>query len=276
MIRGFLTSRATRVAAFWSLVVAAWATIVVLTGFSIDRLESPITEAALTVGMGLVLALRVNRAYERWWEARMLWGKLVNVSRNLAVKARSFGRPTPEEVDRLTRGIPGFAFALKDHLRDGASLERVPGFATYEQRPKHVPSWMTRQLYDLIREWREEGRIVDEEMRTLDLEARELLEVAGACERIRNTPMPPSLPVVVRMTRFLMLVILPMTLDDHLGWWTIPAVAGAAFFVVMGESMASVIEHPFGRDPNELDLTKICKGIDTTVREILTTPDRTS
>ncbi|GAI91275.1 unnamed protein product, partial [marine sediment metagenome] len=62
-------------------------------GFEVEGIEYPITEAALTVGTGLLLGMRLNFAYDRWWEARKLWGTLVNVSRNLAVKTSAFVRP---------------------------------------------------------------------------------------------------------------------------------------------------------------------------------------
>ncbi len=36
--------------------------------------------------LSLLLVFRTNTAYDRWWEGRKMWGKLVNDSRNLSVK----------------------------------------------------------------------------------------------------------------------------------------------------------------------------------------------
>ena len=73
-------------------------------------------EAALTFAMGMLLAFRVNRAYERWWEARTLWGCLVNISRNLAVKTRQLVNVDGEDRAEMRRLIVAFCYALKDHL----------------------------------------------------------------------------------------------------------------------------------------------------------------
>lgn len=270
MIRGFLHSKGTKWAFGWAVAGAAYAALTcsLLPDLPYDD-AAPATEAALALGMGLVLGLRINRAYDRWWEARTLWGNLVNASRNLSVKLRSFGRPDAEEAGRCAREIAGFAYALRDHLREGASVEKLPGFEDRAERPEHVPSWIVGRLYDRIQRWHRDERISDEEMRALDLEGRELLGVCGACERIRNTPMPPSLPAIARITMALMLGALPWTLEPVLGWLSVPAMFLATFFVTLGESTAVVIEHPFGTDPNELDLTRLCRAIETTTAEIL-------
>ena len=269
VIRDFLRTRAVHSAQWVALLAGAYAAVIVY----LDPVDMPprryLTDAAIALGMGLLLAIRINRAYERWWEARKLWGTLVNLSRNLAVKAKAFEHPAPDEARGLEREIAGFAFGFRDHLRAGASLGRVPGWQDADAQPAHVPSWIVGKIYERIRGWSEAGRITPEEMRTLDLEARGLLDVCGACERIRNTPPPPGLPAISRIIILIAILGLPWAAEDVSGWWTVVITAGAALMLVIGETLATVMEHPFGEDPNQLDLTGLCHVIDDTVAEIL-------
>ena len=92
---------------FWALLVGAYSSLALLKGIAPFKLfpDFPVAlDAAVGFAMGLLIALRVNRAYERWWEARTHWGTLVNVSRNLAVKAKRLV-PSPDGRAWPYRGI---------------------------------------------------------------------------------------------------------------------------------------------------------------------------
>ena len=267
-MRAFLQSHGTKSAAIASGFLVLYTAVVTLALQEIELLDRPRTEAVLAIGTGLLLGLRLNRAYERWWEARTLWGALVNVSRNLAVKSVVFAAPDAEEARSMAGLIAGFAQALKGHLRGGVSLASIRGFEDTEADPQHVPLWLATRIYEQIRAWNEEGRISDEQMRTLDLEARELLEITGACERIHNTPMPPSLSGLTVLVLTLTLLGLPWVLhDDGPAAWVILAVGMTSFFLLVIETTASVIERPFGTDSNQLDLDGLCAGICASVNQ---------
>lgn len=79
--------------------------------------------------LGALLVFRTNTSYDRWWEGRKLWGQLVNDSRNLAIKVQACVRAEPADKQRLGRWLADFAYALKEHLREGVRLAEVPGFA---------------------------------------------------------------------------------------------------------------------------------------------------
>ena len=272
MIRAFWKSLGTQWAVAWSAVAGLYTAVVHWSGYVLDGIEVPITEAVLVVGAGLLLGLRLNLAYERWWEARTLWGSLVNTSRNLAVKIAAFAQPHETEAREMAAKIAGFSFALKDHLRDGVRLRDVPGFSDRDENPKHVPVWMVRRLYQILHEWRDAGQLRGHEFRAIDLEGRVLLDVCGACERIRNTPMPPSFATLTRLMIALAIFIMPSALIPRLEWWSVAAAAGFTFFFVVVESTATVIEHPFGTDSNQLDLDNLCAVIRDTTAEALLGP----
>jgi len=81
--------------------------------------------AALAVVLGWLLVFRTNTSYARWWEARTLWGSLVNISRNMAIKVADLVKADDAELIKFQTEIVAFAYGLKDHLRDEAVLQNL-------------------------------------------------------------------------------------------------------------------------------------------------------
>jgi len=226
-------------------------------------------DAALSVAMALILAFRVNRAYERWWEARTLWGKLVNVSRNLAVKIRELVGLGQDDRQQASDIIISFSDGLKDHLRSGADLQKLKGFEADQAVPNHLPSYLVGCLYRLMKNWQTDGKLSDQQLWILDREARELLEVCGACERIKTTLMSVSWRFFTWQCIAVYLLVLPWGLVDDFGAWTVPLTTVIAYFVMAGEGIAHYVEEPFGLYEDHLDLEAICVAIESSVGEVL-------
>ncbi|MDH5599613.1 MAG: hypothetical protein OEY34_10845, partial [Cyclobacteriaceae bacterium] len=94
--------------------------------YQISFKSTTAVHSLLGIVLGLILVFRMNSAYDRWWEGRKLWGALVNNTRTLAIKLNAF---IPKE-DRESREffkdmVPNFAFALKEHLREGVRIEEL-------------------------------------------------------------------------------------------------------------------------------------------------------
>jgi len=219
--------------------------------------------------LSLILVFRTNRAYERWWEARTLWGKLVNISRNVAVKCREFADLEDDERRQLHRCIAGFCFALKEHLRDGVSLGELPGWNSATDDPAHVPAWLSGQMYHQIKSWERSGRITPQELLAIDTDAHEFLNVCGACERIRNTLIAGSYRSYAIKCLILYLIVLPWGLVQDLQWVTVPVSMILTYIMFGLEVIADDVEEPFGHDLDDLDLDSLCHTIDRTTAEIL-------
>ncbi len=224
--------------------------------------------AALTLVLGWLLVFRTNTSYARWWEARTLWGSLVNTSRGLAVKLVDMVHINESELLLTRNVITGYAWSLKDHLREGASLERLPGIEQNEERPVHVPSWLVSKLYRQFREWKLRGIIDGDELRVIDEEARRFLDICGGCERIRNTRLARSYRLFARQCVFLYLITLPWGIVQSFGWWTVPMTAILSYFMLGLETVAEHVEEPFGHDEDDLDLDELCRVIERTVNDI--------
>lgn len=231
--------------------------------------------AIVSFALALLIGFRINQAYDRWWEARKLWGSLVNVSRNLAVKVRALHDFDTKDLQEIRNIIVAFCFGLKDHLRDDAELRRLPGFENDETRPHNVPSYITTRLYAVFSRWQSEGRLTDQQLWVLDVEAREWLEVSGACERIKNTMVSISWRTFARQCILVSLLLIPWGLGEDFGNWTVPLTILISYFVIAGEAIARHVETPFGISEDQLDLDRVCAAIDQSVTEILLSNERT-
>jgi putative membrane protein len=222
--------------------------------------------AALSLILGLLLVFRTNAAYGRWWEARILWGGLVNALRNLSMKLVTVGRLQFEEMAPIELLLKEFPTALMIHLRRSSS--KMPAAAA---PPTHRPLQITQQLYDWLAERKRGHKIDGEELRVIDVELAKLMEICGACERIAKTPMIGSYRVFARQCILLFLLTLPWGIANDFGWWTIPLTVITAYFMIGLEVVAEHVEEPFGLDEDDLDLESICQTIDKSVHEVFAT-----
>ncbi len=221
-----------------------------------------------TVILGLLMSFRNRVAYDRWWEARRLWGQLTNDSRNLAGKLAAF---VPAEVlarSRAAELLAGFADALNRHLRGEAPrLQDVPGFEKEQANPAHVPLYLAGRLYAVVADWKRAGEVDDAVVWILDPHLRGLLDVCGACERIRNTPLSPSYKTLLRTGLALNVLAAPWLTVPEIGFWSIPVIELSCLFLLGVELIDSVVEEPFGREHEDLDLDHYCRTIREGVQE---------
>jgi putative membrane protein len=256
----------------YALAVTAYSTIPLWLELHSDKVRLPDLpsniHAALGIVLGWLLSFRTNVSYARWWEARTLWGALVNASRNMAIKVADLVRAEQRELAKFRIEIVGFSRALLDHLRDGADVKRLPGFADCVDSPSHVPMYLVTRMYESLNAWHSEGFIDGHELIVLDEEARKFMDICGGCERIRNTRLIRSYRTFARQCVVVYLLTFPWGMVHDFGWWTIPLTAIIAYFMIGLEIVAEHVEEPFGHDEDDLDLENLCRTIETTVNEL--------
>lgn len=224
--------------------------------------------AALTLVLGWLLVFRTNTSYSRWWEARTLWGSLVNTMRNLSLKLVELIEAPAADLKMIRRILKAFAWTLKDHLRDGASLEDSELFEDVSKPPQHVPTFLVAKIYEKLALWKKSGHINGSELIVLDEDLRKLLEIVGGCERIRNTRLAKSYRTFARQCVFIYLITLPWGIVHDFSWWTVPLTGMISYFMLGMEIAAEHTEEPFGDDEDDLDLEALCRVIESSIDEI--------
>jgi ion channel-forming bestrophin family protein len=224
--------------------------------------------------LSLLLVFRTNTAYDRWWEGRKLWGSLVNSSRNLAIKLNAIlSAQDKEERLFFKRSIPFYASVLKDHLSSEATRLALddaahPELAMLDQN-KHLPNQVACQITNRVYKLHRDKKISGEELIVLNNELQSFTDVCGACERIKNTPIPFSYSVFVKKFIFFYVMTMPFGYVFSLGYYVIPVVVFVFYVLASLELIAEEIEDPFGGDSNDLPTEKIASNIKKHVEEIL-------
>lgn len=224
--------------------------------------------------ISFLLVFRTNTAYERWWEGRKLWGALTNNSRNLAIKLCALLPGEERHREFFRKIIPAYAVALKNHLRsEEIRVELFDDLPEHVQQKidleKHVPNQVAGLMMRHLAELHREGRLTGEQMLFLQPELQSFTDICGACERIKNTPIPYSYSVFIKRFVMIYVVTLPFGFVFSLGYYVVPIV-GFIFYVLASlELIAEEIEEPFGADENDLPLGKMARGIRGNIQELI-------
>lgn len=219
--------------------------------------------------ISLLLVFRTNTAYDRWWEGRKLWGSLVNNSRNLAIKLSAILK---DETDRnfFRKYIPMYADILQIHLKDDDTSKQLFEDVDLEiDHHKHKPNQLKRIIYKKISDLYEAQKITGDQLIILNEELKSFTDICGACERIKNTPIPYSYSAFIKKFIFFYTMTLPFGYSVSLGYFVAPVVVFVFYVLASLELIAEEIEDPFGDDENDLPIKKISENIKKHVEELI-------
>jgi putative membrane protein len=233
----------------------------------------PLTLVGLT--LAIFLGFRNSVAYERWWEARKLWGELLIVIRNLTRQTLSLPDGLPAVRQReLAHGLIAYAHALRHMLRQSDPKEDLQPWlpaatATRIMQAENPPSVLLGDLSQAYAQLRREGRLDSILLADIDAQITRLSYIGGGCERIRSTPIPFAYILLLHRTVYIYCLLLPFCLAGSIGWVT-PFMVGVLSYTFFGlDALGEQIEEPFDRLPNNLPLDALCRGIEINVGELL-------
>jgi putative membrane protein len=219
--------------------------------------------------ISLLLVFRTNTAYDRWWEGRKMWGALVNNSRNLAIKLSAM---LEDERDRnyFRKMIPSYASILHKHLNNADTSKQLFDDVDLEiDHHKHKPNQVSKMLFQKINDLYISKKITGDQLIILNTEMQSFTEICGACERIKNTPIPYSYSAFLKKFIFFYVMTLPFGYSFSLGYYVVPVVVFVFYVLASLELIAEEIEDPFGTDENDLPTYKIAENIKKHIEELL-------
>lgn len=228
--------------------------------------------------LGLILVLRTNAGYDRWWEGRKLWGGIVNQSRNLAVSALAYGPADPEWRGAVVRWTIAFPHACRRQLRG----ERDPGVlaallgreaAARVAEARHMPTYVARRVAELLREATDRRGLNHFAFLRIDRELGELVDHEGGCERILKTPMPRAYTIQTRRFIALYLLALPFALLDKIPYLTPLVTMLIAYPLLALDKIGAELQNPFSTTSlNHLPLDEICATVERDLFALLESP----
>ncbi|RYG68963.1 hypothetical protein EON80_10640 [bacterium] len=230
--------------------------------------------------LGLLLIFRTNASYDRWWEARKLWGGIVNQSRNLAITGLSYGPADAGWRQEFIKWIAVFPHISRTSLRSEPPCEKVVALVGPEEAKRiaesnHMPSYVAYRMGLLLQEALHDFNMDRFAFMQADQQRAQLIDHIGACERILKTP--PPLVYVIKIRRYIMLFLLamPLALLHRLqSEWLIPLVTmGVAYPLLALDQIGVELQNPFApRNLSHLPLDDISENIEKNVKALLTQP----
>lgn len=234
--------------------------------------------------LGLLLVLRTNAGYDRWWEARKLWGGIVNQSRNLVISALSYGPSDPawrREFVLWTAVLPHVMLRGLRREQDQPQARRLLGdtIGSALEQANHPSSVVSAHLAHLLRSALDRGELSEFAFLQIDRERASLIDHLGGCERILNTPLPTAYSIKIRRFIALFLATLPFVLIHRLksNWFAPPLTMLVAYPLLALDALGVELQNPFSRQNlSHLPLDRLCDMIEGNVQTLLATPINTS
>ena len=225
--------------------------------------------------IGIFVSFRTNQAYDRWWEGRKLWGRMINESRHWASQVAQYVADHAVRV-RLVHRHVAYVHALRCGLRKEVPFDDEDFRGGIDKAADDVgalrdESNLTHALLDLqlgeLVALNESGELADLRLQSMDQTLRELVNIQGGCERIKKTPMPPLYGLLANRLVEFYAVLLPLAVVETMGWWTIPVVLLVCTAFSLIAEAGRVLEDPFTMFFNGLPLMAISRMIEVNVRQ---------
>jgi ion channel-forming bestrophin family protein len=234
--------------------------------------------------MGVVLSFRNTSTYQRWWEARTLWGSIVNHSRILARQVATMILPPGERGgdESCLAGIRrqlvyhqiGYVYALKCHLRGQEPWAELEPFFDQRDiaslaRERNIPMEIQRRMGRLLEDCFQRGWLDSMRWNALDATLTALANAQGGSERIKNTPFPRQYDYFQQLFIVIYCTLLPLAMVASLGVLTPIGSTLAGFILMLLDRVGRDLEEPFGNTIHDVPLTAICRTIEINLRQQL-------
>ncbi|MER9332206.1 bestrophin family ion channel [Mesorhizobium sp. M0488] len=224
------------------------------------------------VTLSIYLSFRNNAAYDRWWEARKLWGTLVFEIRNLARATTSLIADRSEQRALLMEAL-AFCHFLRGQLRKIDSVEDARAFVATEAETAanfaNPADEMVRRMGRRANARRQAGELDPIGFRILDERLASITAIQAGCERIAGTPLPFAYTLLVHRTAYIVCLLLPIGLISSTGWATPLFTALIAYTFFGLDALSEELEDPFGTEANDLALDGLCRVCEISVFEAL-------
>lgn len=238
--------------------------------------EMPLTVPAfIGTAISVLLSFNLNQSYERWWEARIIWGAIVNNSRSLVLQLQGLVATGNDDViKQIAYRQIAWCYALGQVLRNTDPLANIQQFlspdemeaiARHDNKPLAISQLHIRDLRALA----DRDQIDTFSRIQLDTTINQLVAEAGKAERINSTVFPVTYRIFLHFIIYLFIATLSIALDHAPPLFVIPLllIIACAFFLL--ENTATHMQDPFENMPTDTAVTAIARTIEINIKNLL-------
>lgn len=224
--------------------------------------------------VALLLGFRTNQAYERWWEARIIWGAIVNDSRTLIRQTISFYDRLDEQyvynVQEMANRQIVWCYALGESLRNLPFSPKVASYIKFEDiSDQNVPNAILLKHSQALTDARSEKIVNEFQQIQLDSTIARLCDSMGKCERIKNTVFPKAHSLLIHLIIYVFATMLPFGLDDK----NVTVEIAITFFIpiifVAIEKTSILMQDPFENRPMDTPVTDLATTIEINLKQMI-------
>jgi putative membrane protein len=234
--------------------------------------------------IGVLVGFRNSSAYARWWEARTIWGAVVNNSRSFArevismIAAPDADEETRRELTETKRKLVllqiAYVHALRNHLRGLSPWPELASFIPEDEMTRlktqsNVPLAIQQSMAMIVAKCRGCGWIDDMRWTSLDRTLSILMDCQGASERIKNTPMPRQYDMFIRLFVNAYCLVLPLGMVQDLQLLTPVGSTCVGFIFLALDQIGRDLETPFENSPYDIALTAISRTIEINLKQMI-------
>ena len=234
----------------------------------LSKIEIPIAMSAIIgTALSLLLAFRTAQAYERWWEARIIWGAIVNDSRTLIRQVKQF---LPEKDTKIMQDFAYrqiiWCYVLGESLRKLSYSKKVYDYVKEHKFSKNnIPNAIINQHSEALSKL----EISDFKQIQIDSTLSRLCDSMGKCERIKNTVFPKSYSLLVHFFIYVFATLLPFGLDDKYVLVEIFLTALIPIIFIAIERTAIILQDPFENVTTDIPMTSLAITIEINIKELI-------
>ncbi len=225
--------------------------------------------------LGLLLVLRTNAGNERWWEARKLWGGIVNRCRHLSVVALAYGPGDDEWRRAVLLSVATFPHVARRSLRGEGDLPEAETLLGSEAAgriaaARNRPLAAAMAIGELLRAGRDDLKMDRLAFLQADRDLTALLDYVGGCERIQKTPLPRAYAIQIRRFIVAFLGTLPFALLPKVGLLTPLVTMLIAYPILALDKIGDDLQDPFSQgNLDHLPLDAICRSIQDDLLDLI-------
>lgn len=238
--------------------------------------EMPLSiPAFIGTAISVILSFKLNQSYDRWWEARKVWGAIVNDSRTLVLYLQSFlSDDNKDDIRKITYRQIAWCYSLGQNLRGLNPLENTENLIDENER-KQISNHQNKPLGILqlntlhLAELKNKNQLSEFNHVQLSNILSRFSDSMGMAERIKNTVFPMTYRMLLHFMIYIFVITLSLALGEINSVFELPLLIVVSSTFLLLEKTATHMQDPFENRPSDIPVTSIATTIDINLKQLI-------